>query len=259
LSAKKPEKPDEIKETNLKKVEDVNSKKRSRGASKEPESSKDPKKDPKKQKKEEPKKVESKKVEPKKVEPKKVDSKRKTNKTEPKKVESKKSDPKKSPAPPKNTSTSTDDANDIYDFVCQICEEPGHLICCDGKCKNSFHLLCLKLKEIPDPFFCDNCKNGTQPCFVCHKADSKTIKCDDNFCSKYYHPGCLGYEAMLKFNCPLHKCEACKLEIKYEEATHCTRCATAYHDKCIPKNEVIEREQHRFTCLKHLPNEEKKS
>ncbi|KAK8791954.1 hypothetical protein WA158_005331 [Blastocystis sp. Blastoise] len=51
---------------------------------------------------------------------------------------------------------------DENDTFCALCGCRGKLICCDGKCKRSFHLECLKLKpsDIPSgEWLCGDCKN----------------------------------------------------------------------------------------------------
>ena len=45
--------------------------------------------------------------------------------------------------------------------ICQICEQPGELITCEGACLGSFHYKCLGLITTPVvPFKCEECVSG---------------------------------------------------------------------------------------------------
>jgi len=45
--------------------------------------------------------------------------------------------------------------------LCQICEQTGDLVECDGPCQGVFHYECLGIAKPPDgKFQCDECTNG---------------------------------------------------------------------------------------------------
>ena len=47
------------------------------------------------------------------------------------------------------------------ELICQLCENPGDVLVCEGQCGASFHLNCIGLRQAPDgPFRCDECTNG---------------------------------------------------------------------------------------------------
>ena len=51
--------------------------------------------------------------------------------------------------------------------ICEICNQSGRLISCDGPCQGWFHLGCAGLDECPPDdvdFVCDRCKDKRHPC-----------------------------------------------------------------------------------------------
>ncbi len=45
--------------------------------------------------------------------------------------------------------------------ICQVCEEPGDLLTCEGACLGTFHLPCIGLTIKPTGVFrCDECVSG---------------------------------------------------------------------------------------------------
>merc|ERR1740130_1317805 len=57
---------------------------------------------------------------------------------------------------------SQQDGSDRNEDICTICLSRGNLLCCDGTCKRSFHLSCLKMSEEDLPegeWWCDDCSN----------------------------------------------------------------------------------------------------
>ena len=45
--------------------------------------------------------------------------------------------------------------------ICQICEESGDMLQCDGVCQSSFHLNCIGVTVAPSgPWKCDQCLSG---------------------------------------------------------------------------------------------------
>jgi len=57
------------------------------------------------------------------------------------------------------TTAAEEEAVDVNDDECYLCEEGGQILCCDN-CYRSFHMECIKLKEEPvGDWFCKYCQN----------------------------------------------------------------------------------------------------
>ncbi|XP_062572179.1 histone-lysine N-methyltransferase NSD2-like [Saccostrea cucullata] len=131
-------------------------------------------------------------------------------------------------------------------YLCQVCEDTGELVECEGDCHNYFHKACVG-DSVEEPFKCEECKTGLHTCFACKKKDETTKKCSVHLCGKFYHEDCMNKLMQLKsdtkngFVCPLHQCATCSIEnSKKTKASkgrlvRCVRCPTAYHtgDFCI--------------------------
>ncbi|KAK9072256.1 hypothetical protein SSX86_008689 [Deinandra increscens subsp. villosa] len=137
--------------------------------------------------------------------------------------------------------------DELFETVCAICDNGGHLICCEGKCFRSFHATpdteeaqdsvcetaCLTSEELEKPYECENCKYSLHQCFVCAELGSsdessktEVFRCSAT-CRHFYHPRCVAKllskkdkakQRALKekiaagepFTCPAHKCVVCK-------------------------------------------------
>jgi hypothetical protein len=101
---------------------------------------------------------------------------------------------------------------------CALCGDGGGMICCDGPCRRSFHVACLRnadsavraaIRVSPalqrhkwfsgifdferDDWRCFSCISRVNECFVCGisgLADVDVYRCQ-RLCGKYYHPACL--------------------------------------------------------------------
>ncbi|XP_052771657.1 histone-lysine N-methyltransferase NSD2-like isoform X2 [Mya arenaria] len=150
--------------------------------------------------------------------------------------------------------------------LCQICEQTGELLECDGPCQGFFHCDCLGITKPTDgKFLCDECTNGVHTCFVCKKADQDTQRCSVAVCGKFYHSECLKEYPQTKIEgkgltCPLHLCHTCFANnLKGTAAKsngrllRCVRCPTAYHvgDFCIAAGS-INLTGFNIVCAKHF-------
>ncbi|KAK1404999.1 putative histone-lysine N-methyltransferase chromatin regulator PHD family [Heracleum sosnowskyi] len=170
------------------------------------------------------------------------------------------------------TSSDDDDEQDIG--VCDICDDGGTILRCEGECLRAFHSgvenNCESLRFASDEveaicnFFCDNCKYKQHQCFICGKLGSsdkdsavaEVFRCVSGECGRFYHPLCVskmlhrGSEdkaQLLKekiangasFTCPIHKCSVCNQgEIEGDDQMRfavCRRCPKSYHRKCLPR------------------------
>lgn len=86
-----------------------------------------------------------------------------------------------------------------HEDLCAVCEEPGELICCDGRCKRVFHVKCLPANN-PAPesdserWVCADCRCKRFRCFVCKRwgaARHSVHCCGRKNCGKYFHAECL--------------------------------------------------------------------
>lgn len=156
-------------------------------------------------------------------------------------------------------------------YLCQVCEDNGDLMECEGECHNYFHKSCVG-ENVEEPFKCEECKSGVHTCFACKEKDENTKKCSVHLCGKFYHENCLNKLMHSKpdsnkgFVCPLHQCATCAIESSKKTKAgkgrllRCVRCPTAYHtgDFCIaagsenlPGNNIV--------CSKHFqPNRTQK-
>ncbi|KAI8485616.1 Histone-lysine N-methyltransferase, H3 lysine-36 and H4 lysine-20 specific [Branchiostoma belcheri] len=152
--------------------------------------------------------------------------------------------------------------------LCQVCEQVGELLLCEGSCCGAFHLDCIGLQQMPTGTFkCDECISGVHTCFVCRKSEATTKRCSIPICGKYYHEDCLRkfpnavFEAK-GFRCPLHVCGTCvavaggdikKIKSRGRILARCVRCPTAYHvnDSCIAAG-CIQLAQNNIVCSNHF-------
>ncbi|GAB2284736.1 hypothetical protein Dimus_019190 [Dionaea muscipula] len=132
--------------------------------------------------------------------------------------------------------------------VCEICDNGGDVLCCDGSCLRSFHpsetegaresncaTLRLSKRQVDATpiFLCPNCKYKQHQCFSCGQLGCSDInsvaevfRCINATCGRFYHPKCVGkllhrddaaaavelerkIAAGEKFTCPVHKCNVC--------------------------------------------------
>lgn len=100
----------------------------------------------------------------------------------------------------------------------------GDLICCEGRCCQSFHLDCLKLKAMPETFVCAICaKTDEEVCFQCSTdcRVSDAVRCKEPGCGKSFHRGrCAkknnaAYDPK-NFVCSRHVCTKCPLRLQNE-------------------------------------------
>ncbi|KAK9284748.1 hypothetical protein L1049_023925 [Liquidambar formosana] len=141
-----------------------------------------------------------------------------------------------------------EDANELFDHVCTICDNGGELLCCEGRCMRSFHptvdsgaeSLCESLGfsntqvDAIQTFLCKNCQYQQHQCFACGMLGSsdkysgaEVFPCVSATCGHFYHPECVvkllhpGNESEAEelqnkilagesFTCPAHKCHLCK-------------------------------------------------
>ena len=89
-----------------------------------------------------------------------------------------------------------------HEDVCSACEEPGELICCDGRCKRAFHLRCIPPNNPPPPaelrestrWLCADCRVRRYRCFLCKRWGAERVdvhRCSKRQCGKAYHAECL--------------------------------------------------------------------
>ncbi|KAM9311642.1 histone-lysine N-methyltransferase, H3 lysine-36 specific [Gastrophryne carolinensis] len=136
--------------------------------------------------------------------------------------------------------------------VCQVCENPGELLLCEGQCCGAFHLECLGLRDMPrGKFICRECSSGVHTCFVCKVSDSHVKRCSLSLCGKFYHEKCaFDYPPTLQLNkgfrCSLHICITCHANNPGNPSAskgrlmRCVRCPVAYHanDFCMAAGTV---------------------
>ncbi|CAI9760392.1 unnamed protein product [Fraxinus pennsylvanica] len=159
----------------------------------------------------------------------------------------------------KKEDNKSDEIDDISASVCEICDDGGSLLCCQGKCMRSFHPTvkdgaeyhCKSLgytdveaEEMNTiDFYCANCKYNQHQCFVCGELGSsdesshaEVFQCVNGACGRFYHPHCVGkllhprdkteaekhkqkIAAGKPFACPLHKCYVCE-ELEVKSEPH---------------------------------------
>ncbi|CAL9706818.1 unnamed protein product [Knipowitschia caucasica] len=141
----------------------------------------------------------------------------------------------------------------LKENVCQICEEPGDLLNCDGHCYGAFHLQCIGLSAAPkDKFVCGECKTGVHACFVCKSSGEGVKRCMKPLCGKFYHSDCITTFSATQPNnkglrCPLHVCLSCHITNPLNSANSkgrllkCVRCPVAYHanDNCMAAGSLM--------------------
>ncbi|XP_059743826.1 histone-lysine N-methyltransferase NSD2 isoform X2 [Bos taurus] len=133
------------------------------------------------------------------------------------------------------------------EHVCQLCEEPGSLVLCEGPCCGAFHLACLGLSRRPEGrLLCGECTSGIHSCFVCKESKSDVKRCVVSQCGKFYHEACVRRFPLTVFEsrgfrCPLHSCLSCHASNPSNprpskgKMLRCVRCPVAYHggDACL--------------------------
>uniref|UniRef100_A0A4W3GW55 Histone-lysine N-methyltransferase NSD2 n=1 Tax=Callorhinchus milii TaxID=7868 RepID=A0A4W3GW55_CALMI len=140
--------------------------------------------------------------------------------------------------------------------VCQVCENAGELLFCEGQCCGAFHLTCLGLSKMPQgKFMCSECLSGVHTCFVCKKNGPDVKRCIVPLCGKFYHEDCVRkYPPTVfenkRFRCPLHSCISCHAtnatnpsnpRVTKGRMMRCVRCPVAYHggETCIAAGSVV--------------------
>ncbi|XP_072898376.1 histone-lysine N-methyltransferase NSD2 [Hemitrygon akajei] len=137
--------------------------------------------------------------------------------------------------------------------VCQVCENSGDLLFCEGQCYGAFHLACLGRSKLPQgKFMCRECTSGVHTCFVCKKNGPDVKRCIVPLCGKFYHEDCVRkYPPTVfenkRFRCPLHTCISCHaINPSNPRPTkgrmmRCVRCPVAFHggETCIAAGSVI--------------------
>ncbi|XP_067323033.1 histone-lysine N-methyltransferase NSD2 [Anolis sagrei] len=133
------------------------------------------------------------------------------------------------------------------EYVCQICEKPGDLLFCEGRCFGAFHAGCTGLSAKPlGHFICTECSSGNHSCFVCKEKKSEVKRCIVSHCGKFYHETCVKKFHLTVFEnrgfrCPLHSCVSCHVtspsnpKVSKGKMIRCVRCPIAYHasDACV--------------------------
>ncbi|XP_042313013.1 histone-lysine N-methyltransferase NSD2 isoform X3 [Sceloporus undulatus] len=133
------------------------------------------------------------------------------------------------------------------EYVCQICEKPGELLLCEGRCFGAFHASCTGLSGKPSGhFICTECSSGFHTCFVCKEKKSDVKRCIVSHCGKFYHETCVKKFHLTVFEnrgfrCPLHSCISCHVtnpsnpKVSKGKMMRCVRCPVAYHasDGCV--------------------------
>ncbi|XP_077202037.1 histone-lysine N-methyltransferase NSD2 isoform X2 [Paroedura picta] len=151
------------------------------------------------------------------------------------------------------------------EYVCQLCEKPGDLLLCEGRCCGAFHASCTGLPgKSSGHFVCDECSSGVHKCFVCKEKKSEVKRCIVSHCGKFYHETCarkfrLTVFENRGFRCPLHSCASCHVtnpsnpKVFKGKMMRCIRCPIAYHagDGCIAAGcEVINSSN--IICTNHF-------
>ncbi|XP_057358033.1 histone-lysine N-methyltransferase NSD2 isoform X3 [Manis pentadactyla] len=133
------------------------------------------------------------------------------------------------------------------EHVCQVCEQTGSLVFCEGPCCGAFHLSCLGLSRRPEGrFSCSECASGVHSCFVCKESKADVKRCVVSQCGKFYHDTCVRRYPLTVFEsrgfrCPLHSCVSCHASNPSHprpskgKMMRCIRCPVAYHggDTCL--------------------------
>lgn len=132
--------------------------------------------------------------------------------------------------------------------ICQVCEQTGELLLCEGQCCGAFHLPCISLAQAPKgKFICPECKSGVHTCFVCKKRGEDVRRCMIPVCGKFYHGECIAAfgptapTANRGFRCSIHACLTCYISnpngsnLSKGRLVRCVRCPVAYHatDQCM--------------------------
>ncbi|XP_046714681.1 histone-lysine N-methyltransferase, H3 lysine-36 specific [Silurus meridionalis] len=153
----------------------------------------------------------------------------------------------------------------LKENVCQVCENTGELLLCEGQCCGAFHLQCIGLSETPKGrFICQECTTGVHTCFVCKKPGKDVRRCMIPVCGKFYHMECvMKFSPTLQqnrgFRCSLHVCLSCYITNPLNPSsskgrlTRCVRCPVAYHanDYCMAAGSVP-LANNSFLCPNHF-------
>lgn len=102
--------------------------------------------------------------------------------------------------------------------ACELCDDGGDLICCDGGCRRSFHptkehgedSMCTTLGLTEEEwqthvargdqalYICKNCEYNQHQCFACGLLGSsdlnsrpEVLQCNHQMCGHFYHPSCV--------------------------------------------------------------------
>ncbi|XP_041947876.1 histone-lysine N-methyltransferase, H3 lysine-36 specific isoform X2 [Alosa sapidissima] len=170
-----------------------------------------------------------------------------------------------SPALQKRFFEERSDTAMLRENVCQVCENPGDLIMCEGQCYGSFHPRCVGLSEpLQRKFVCQECSSGVHPCFVCRKSGDAVQRCVVPTCGKFYHEKCIIEHSptvplACGFRCSLHVCLSCFItnptstSASSGHLTRCVRCPVAYHanDFCMAAGS-IPLTANSFLCPNHF-------
>ncbi|XP_053243713.1 histone-lysine N-methyltransferase NSD2 [Podarcis raffonei] len=133
------------------------------------------------------------------------------------------------------------------EYVCQLCEKPGDLLLCEGRCFGAFHARCTGFSgKASEHFICSECSSGVHTCFVCKEKKSVVKRCIVSHCGKFYHEACVKKFRLTVFEnrgfrCPLHSCANCHVanpsnpKVSKGKMVRCVRCPVAYHagDGCV--------------------------
>ena len=149
----------------------------------------------------------------------------------------------------------------------QLCGDGGSLIMCDGMCKRSFHLKCLRMTTIPDEdWVCPDCTSNQMYCLVCNEVgniNEEVFKCKKNNCGRFYHLACIAEDEQIrwfknreKFICSQHVCRVCNERpgLKPDKANlflQCIRCPSALHMQCAENKRVSVLTYRSMVCDKH--------
>ncbi|KAK3526082.1 hypothetical protein QTP70_014657 [Hemibagrus guttatus] len=153
----------------------------------------------------------------------------------------------------------------LKENVCQVCEETGELLLCEGQCCGAFHLQCIGLSETPTGrFICQECTAGVHTCFVCKQPGEDVRRCMIPVCGKFYHMDCImkftpTVQQNRGFRCSLHVCLSCYITNPTNPSsskgrlTRCVRCPVAYHanDYCMAAGSVP-LANNSFLCPNHF-------
>ncbi|XP_048358625.1 histone-lysine N-methyltransferase NSD2 isoform X2 [Sphaerodactylus townsendi] len=151
------------------------------------------------------------------------------------------------------------------EYVCQLCEKPGDLLLCEGRCCGAFHASCTGVPaKSSGHFVCSECSSGVHKCFVCKEKKSEVKRCIVSHCGKFYHETCVKKFRLTVFEnrgfrCPLHSCASCHVtnpsnpKVFKGKTMRCIRCPVAYHagDGCVAAGcEVINSSN--IVCTNHF-------